>query len=228
MVESIAFIGTSAIGIILVGFFQGMLHATDADHIAAVGTMVSEKRARWKTVLVGAWWGFGHSVSLMVAGMLVIFLDFEITETTEARLEGLVGLMLVVLGLNVLFRIWRDSRNPKTSELSHHHPHTIVDELSRLPRDMFALRAIVVGMVHGLAGSAGLLLVVLAAVDSKILGVIYIGVFGIGSMLGMGLMSGIIGLPFAIVDSEKGLLAVKFLSGIVSVAMGVYLTALSL
>ncbi|MFM8441166.1 MAG: hypothetical protein ACKN97_07750 [Acidobacteriota bacterium] len=228
MVESIAFIGTSAVGIILVGFFQGMLHATDADHIAAVGTMVSEKRARWKTVLVGAWWGFGHSVSLMVAGMLVIFLDFEITETTEARLEGLVGLMLLVLGLNVLFRIWRDSRNLKTSELSHHHPHTTGDELSRLPRDMFAFRAIVVGMVHGLAGSAGLLLVVLAAVDSKILGVIYIGVFGIGSMLGMGLMSGIIGLPFMIVDSEKGLLAVKFLSGIVSVAMGVYLTALSL
>ena len=147
---------------------------------------------------------------------------------SEARLEGLVGLMLLVLGLNVLFRIWRDSRNPKNSELSHHHSHTTGDELSRLPRDMFALRAIVVGMVHGLAGSAGLLLVVLATVESKILGVIYIGVFGIGSMLGMGLMSGIIGLPFMIVESERGLLAVKFFSGIVSVAMGVYLTALSL
>ena len=86
----------------LIGFLLGLQHAVEADHLAAVSTIVSEKKSLWSASIVGGLWGLGHTLSLLLAGGLVIFFKLQISETTEARLEAIVGIMLVILGINAL------------------------------------------------------------------------------------------------------------------------------
>src|SRR4051812_14834680 len=85
------------------GFLLGLKHATEADHLAAVSTLVLERKGLWRSSLIGGLWGIGHTISLFAAGVLVLYFDLQISETTERRLELCVGIMLAILGLNV----WR-------------------------------------------------------------------------------------------------------------------------
>src|SRR3982751_143148 len=91
----------STLAILGFGFLLGLKHATEADHLAAVSTMVSERRSLWSSAIVGGLWGLGHTISLFVAGVFVLLLNFQISEGVERRLEMGVGIMLTLLGLNV-------------------------------------------------------------------------------------------------------------------------------
>jgi sulfite exporter TauE/SafE len=201
-----AFSAVSAIGLLSLGFVQGIGHATDADHLAAVGTMVSEKKSVWKSSVLGGVWGLGHTLSLIAVGLFVLFMDVEVSERTEAFLEGAVGVMLVLLGLNVFRKMLSGATvhaHPHGHGVKEHvHVHLHSSDEKGVERSHhgleFSPRALVIGLVHGLAGSAGLMLIVIPTIDTKTLGVLYIAVFGIGSIGGMMLMSLIVGLPFHI------------------------------
>src|SRR6478672_9818636 len=99
----------STFSILLIGFVLGLQHATEADHLAAVSTIVSEKKNLFTASLVGGLWGIGHTISLFAVGVLVIFLKLQISDTLETRLEACVGLMLVLLGLNALRKLFKAS-----------------------------------------------------------------------------------------------------------------------
>lgn len=193
----------SSAWILGLGFILGLKHATEADHLAAVSTIVTERKSLFSSAIVGGLWGLGHTISLIVAGTIVLMLDVKISEQTERALEFCVGLMLILLGANVLRKIIKGGELHFHSHdhgvRQHAHPH-VHDRKIESPNThhglIFSPRALIIGMVHGLAGSAALMLLILQTISSKTVGLLYIVIFGIGSIGGMMIMSFLVGLPF--------------------------------
>ncbi len=189
----------SIFSVLLIGFVLGLTHAVEADHLAAVSAIVSEKKNLFTSAIIGGFWGLGHTISLFVVGALVIFLKLQISESTEARLEAIVGGMLVLLGLNALRKIFTakeiHAHSHEHGAHGHTHIHLHKDEEEKWHHRLNP-RSIVIGMIHGLAGSAGLMLIVIPSIASPTVALFYILVFGVGSIAGMMLMSLLIGLPF--------------------------------
>jgi len=200
----------SVILLLALGFALGLKHATEADHLAAVSTIVSRRKSLWSSTLVGGLWGVGHTISLLICGVLVLFLDFQISERTEKILELFVGVMLILLGMNVLRKLIRGARmhihTHAHGGLSHAHVHVHEHQKADEPQTHHGLdfgpRALFVGMVHGLAGSAALMLLVVPVIESKIVGMLYLLIFGLGSIGGMMLMSFLVGMPFHLTASR--------------------------
>ena len=216
--------------VLSLGFLIGLKHATEADHLAAVSTIVTERKSLTGSAIVGALWGLGHTISLVIAGVLVLLLDFQISEQTERFLELGVGVMLFLLGLNVLRKILQGGNlhihTHKHGDRPHAHPHLHEvgreDEPTSHHGFSFSPRAVVIGMIHGLAGSAALMLLVIPTIDSQVMGLIYIVIFGIGSIAGMMLMSFLVGLPFQLtaLRFNRFNLLLQCVAGLVSAGLG--------
>jgi high-affinity nickel-transport protein len=196
------------------GFVLGLRHAIEADHLAAISTIVTERRSLLSASLVGAVWGFGHTLALLIAGVGVLLLRYQMTDRMTHVLELCVGIMLVVLGANVLGAL-------ALRGVSHTHDHTTVAVHSHGDLWLVA-RPLLVGMVHGLAGSAPLLLLTLTLVSSPMAAFFYIAVFGVDSMMGMTIMSALVSLParLTVEHFARTNLALRGLSGLFSVALG--------
>ena len=230
MSEFLLFTSASTFAVLGLGVFFGLGHATDADHLAAVSTIVSERKSVWSSALIGGVWGLGHTISLLLAGVFVLLLNFEISEKTETILEFGVGIMLTFLGLNVLRKLLKGGKlhfhTHEHGAREHAHPHTHVPKGEEEPHSHHGLkfnsRALVVGMIHGLAGSAGMMLLYLPTIETQTLKLIYIIVFGVGSIGGMMLMSFLVGLPFhftaARYDRFNHIL--QSVAGLASIAIG--------
>ncbi|MEO7539519.1 MAG: urease accessory protein [Pyrinomonadaceae bacterium] len=222
-----------SIAVLGFGFLMGLKHATEADHLAAVSTIVAERKSILSSALIGGFWGLGHTISLFVAGVYVLLLDFQISGTAERRLELGVGIMLTLLGLNVLRKLRHGgSLHFHTHEHGGHvhaHPHLHEDAEINEPAThhnfRFNTRAVLIGMMHGLAGSGALMLLVIPTIESKALGMIYVTIFGIGSIGGMMLMSFLVGLPFHLTASKFNSLNLLLQSGAgcVSVILGLWI-----
>jgi ABC-type nickel/cobalt efflux system permease component RcnA len=199
----------TAFSILLVGLLLGMQHATEADHLAAVATLVARPGSLGQTVRQGVAWGVGHTLTLMAFGGAVLLLGQAISPDLEHALETAVGVMLVLLGADVLRRALRERihfhvhrHGPDTV---HVHAHSHRGEAAHAasahrhahPR-RWPLRALAVGMMHGLAGSAALVVLSLEAIASPGLGFGYIAVFGLGSIAGMALLSVVIAVPLGL------------------------------
>jgi high-affinity nickel permease len=227
-----AFFLTSS-GVLFYGFLIGLKHAVEADHLAAVGTIVSERKSLLSSTLVGGLWGLGHTISLFLAGVFVILLNFEISEQTERLLEFGVGIMLFLLGLNVVRKLAHGGtlhahaheHGARAHVHPHVHEHGAADEAHTHHNFKFSPRSILIGMVHGLAGSAGLMLLIIPTIDSNFLRLLYIVIFGVGSIGGMMLMSFLVGLPFTLTAARFNRLN-YFLQGIaamVSIGLGLFI-----
>ncbi len=223
----------SAAAILGSGFVLGLRHATDADHLAAVSTIVSERRSLLGSAIIGGIWGLGHTISLLAAGVVVLLLDFQISEQNERMLEFFVGVMLVLLGLNVLRKIVQGGtlhfHAHEHGARQHAHPHLhepgVKDETDTHHGFSFSPRALIIGMIHGLAGSAALMLAIIPTIDSRPLGLLYLAIFGIGSIGGMMLMSFLVGLPFHVtaLRFNRFNLLLQCIAGLVSVGLGLYI-----
>lgn len=194
-------IGSAALGL---GFTLGLRHALDADHIAAVSTLVSESRSVWRSSLVGTSWGLGHTAALMAAGIAVIGLKLTIPPSVARSMETGVAVMLILLGaraVHTALRGWTIHRHAHSHDGSahvHFHVHHPGADNAHQHKHVlaFGARPFLVGLVHGLAGSAGLMILILSTITSVLAGFAYIIVFGLGSTAGMLLMSSLISLPF--------------------------------
>ncbi|HEX5734089.1 MAG TPA: sulfite exporter TauE/SafE family protein [Blastocatellia bacterium] len=217
--------------VLTLGFSLGLRHALDPDHLVAVTTIVSEHKSLARSSLVGTFWGLGHTASLLIIGLVVIFLRSSIPDRVALWMEMGVAVMLIVLGANVLWRVAREQGfkfhththshdDQPAHEHVHFHSHSDHDHRHRIFR--LGRRPFVVGMVHGVAGSAALTLGVLATIPSISLGLVYIAVFGLGSVGGMLLMSAIIGAPFAVTARRFSKIngGIRFAAGLLSVVFG--------
>ncbi|HJQ67570.1 MAG TPA: sulfite exporter TauE/SafE family protein [Blastocatellia bacterium] len=213
------------------GFSLGLRHALDPDHLVAVTTIVSEHKSLARSSLVGTFWGLGHTASLLIIGLVVILLRSSIPDRVALWMEMCVAVMLIALGVNVLWRVARDrgikvhthahAHDGKPAHQHvHFHSHSSHDHRHKILR--LGRRPFVVGMVHGVAGSAALTLGVLATIPSITVGLIYIAVFGLGSIGGMLLMSAVVGAPFAITARRFSKIngGIRLAAGLLSVAFG--------
>jgi sulfite exporter TauE/SafE len=216
----------STFSILLFGFVLGLRHATEADHLAAVSAIVSEKKNIFTSAIVGGLWGIGHTISLFVVGVLVIFLKLQISNELEARLEAVVGAMLIILGVNALRNLFKSKKIHVHTHThggrTHAHLHTHKDESSERSHHRLSPRSVVVGMVHGLAGSAALMFLIVSAIPSATVAVLYILIFGIGSIGGMIAMSFLIGLPFHFTANRFDFLnkGIRLCAGVFSLGLG--------
>jgi high-affinity nickel permease len=217
--------GLSTFSILILGFLLGLRHATDADHLAAVSTIVSERKSLFSSAIVGGFWGIGHTISLFVVGVLVIFLKLQISPELETKLEAIVGGMLVLLGINALYKLATakeiHAHTHEHGERAHTHLHLHKDAKEKAHHH-FSPRSIVIGMVHGLAGSAALMLLVVPTIQSPLIATMYILIFGLGSIGGMMLMSFIIGLPFHFTATNFSFLnkAIRLCAALFSFGLG--------
>ncbi|TAK62026.1 MAG: urease accessory protein UreH [Bacteroidetes bacterium] len=223
---------TNAFSVLSLGFILGLKHALDADHLIAVSTIVSEKKGFWSSSLVGALWGAGHTISLLIVGLIVIALNVQIPERLALAMELCVALMLIALGASVLWKIKKGAvLHLHVHEHNHHvHVHPHIHELNTAQEHRHDHEVTVgkkpffVGMVHGVAGSAALMLLVLTTISSRAIALLYIGIFGLGSVGGMFLMSALIGLPFSLTANFTRLnKAIQLTAGVISVVFGIFL-----
>ena len=222
------------IGLLGLGLILGLRHALDPDHIAAVSTIVGESRSVRRSSLIGAFWGLGHTMSLFIAGVLVIALRVQISDRVALWMEFAVALMLIFLGLKATLRSlrgWKLHRHRHMhdgSTHSHLHLHREGDEQAHRHRHLIrsGARPFLVGMVHGMAGSAALMILVLATIPSALAGLIYIAVFGLGSVGGMLIMSSLISLPFIFTRQRFNFLSagLQVAVGLFSLSFGLFLT----
>jgi hypothetical protein len=190
------------------GFLLGMQHALEADHIAAVSSIAAHRSDVADIVKHGLTWGLGHTLTLFAFAGAAILLGHAIPDTLARPIEAAVGLMLVGLGAHVLWRLWRDRvhfhahRHGDGTRHIHVHSHAGDTSPHRASAHQhahwFRWRSLLVGLMHGMAGSAALLMLAVAQVASPAAAVAYVLLFGVGSMLGMGALSVIIAVPLAV------------------------------
>jgi ABC-type nickel/cobalt efflux system permease component RcnA len=231
----------STISILFFGFVLGLKHAVEADHLAAVSTIVTERKSLLSSIIVGGIWGLGHTISLFAAGVFVLLLDFQISERVEGFLELGVGIMLIFLGLNVMRKILRGGTLHFHTHAhgGHTHAHPHIHEHARSANDephshaephthhesSLSPRPLIIGLVHGLAGSAGLMLIVLPTIQTRYLGLLYIIIFGIGSIGGMMLMSFLVSLPLRLTALRFSRInaLLRCLASLASIGLGLWI-----
>jgi ABC-type nickel/cobalt efflux system permease component RcnA len=248
----------SLISIIAIGFFLGMRHATDPDHVIAVTTIVSNQRKTSRAALIGVMWGLGHTVTIVVVGTAIILFNLVIPVRLGLTMELSVGCMLILLGIWNLYGFVRtmpasaQAEGSVISALHHSHPHAHGDyvhdhphvhdpeshphspeqtPLVRLDRTFGnnglyqLLRPLVVGVLHGLAGSAAVALLILASIRTPSWAIAYLLIFGVGTIAGMMLITMSIASTFRYVGNRFASFSQRLgmVSGLVSLAFGLFL-----
>jgi ABC-type nickel/cobalt efflux system permease component RcnA len=247
---------TGLLTVVALGFFLGMRHATDPDHVIAVTTIVARYRRAGSAAWIGALWGLGHTLTILVVGGGIILFRWVIPPRIGLSMEFAVGLMLILLGIMNLAGLWQlirgRGRSPEAAATVHAHPHSHGDYVHNHPhghhpeshphdpertpvgwldRQLGAfgayrwVRPLVVGIVHGLAGSAAVALLILATIGDPRWAVFYLLIFGLGTIAGMMLITAAISLPFAWSGGHSARLGpvLRVSSGLISLAFGIFL-----
>jgi ABC-type nickel/cobalt efflux system permease component RcnA len=240
--------------ILVLGFLLGMRHATDPDHVIAVTTIVSKQRGTAKAGLIGVLWGLGHTLTIFVVGAVVILFKVAIPPRAGLSMELAVGVMLILLGLLNLTGVlrWLQQKFTPGSELprvththgdyvhthrqgdalaGHPHPDTATPQawLDRTFRGLGpynVLRPLIVGIVHGLAGSAAIALLVMTTIGDPWWAIAYLLLFGVGTIAGMMLITAVIAIPFVYTAQRfsnwnRGMAVA---SGLLSLGFGLFLS----
>ncbi len=231
-------IESGALAALALGFLLGLKHATDADHVVAVSTIAGEYRNAWKSIWVGGSWGLGHSTPLLFLGVVILLFKESVLDRYDAvapLFEFGVAIMLVFLGAQVFWNLRRGRLH--VHEHSHDDgPHVHIHathERTDAPevesphgffspgKPFFRTKSYVIGLVHGLAGSAAVMLLLLPKISSFWVGLGYILMFGVGTILSMGVITLVLGVPFALGAGFKRInSAVAGVAGMFSVAFG--------
>lgn len=210
----------------LFGFFLGIRHALDADHIVAVTTIVSRSQSFLRSAMVGLSWGIGHTLTLFAVGFGVLIFKLTIPDKLALSMEFVVGVILVLLGVSLIRQLVRGrvhlhwhQHGDKRHLHSHSHDETLAHDHQHIRRPLL------IGMVHGLAGSGALTVLVLSTMSSVAQGLFLFLLFGVGSILGMLLFSGLISLPFRLTAGRSIRLNLWFqgAASLISMVLGVFI-----
>lgn len=192
--------------ILLLGLLIGMKHALEADHVAAVASLTTRSRNLGHAMRVGMAWGLGHTMTLFAVGAFVVSFHAVLPERVATYLEFGVGIMLIWLGADVIRRLIKERihfhihRHRNGTVHFHAHSHAGEGSHGKSPHDHvhprgLPVRALLVGLMHGMAGSAALILLTLSQIDSLWLALAYMALFGLGSMVGMAVLSVVVAVP---------------------------------
>ena len=229
---------SGALAALTLGFLLGLKHATDADHVVAVSTIVGEYRNAWRGIWVGGSWGLGHTTPLLALGIVILVFREVALDRYDAVapvFEFGVGVMLVFLGAQVFWNLRRGRlhlHQHSHNDGPHIHIHATHDPAANadvetphgffhLGKPFFRAKSYTIGVVHGLAGSAAVMLVLLPTLSSIWVGVGYLLLFGIGTMLSMAAITLLLGVPFALGGGFKRVeRAISGVAGVASLAFG--------
>lgn len=194
----------SLLTILSLGFILGIKHALEPDHLIAVSTIASTSKNLWRSSLAGVFWGIGHTATLFFFGIIIILLKGEIPSVLAMSLEFLVGMMLVYLGITSILSFKKINNHPPV----HNRPYT---------------KAVLIGLIHGLAGSAAMVLLTMSTVTNIWQAAVYIFIFGTGTVAGMLLFTTIVGIPFVLSNKKTSMNKVlSQLAGTISIVFGVF------
>src|SRR5215469_11365923 len=227
------------VSIIALGFFLGMRHATDPDHVIAVSTIVSRQRSVARSALIGAFWGIGHTLTILLVGAGIIVFNLVIPPRLGLSMEFSVALMLIVLGLMNVLSFQRsasalairtqaaqphehhEGAHPTASQEHTHAPVTYLDGVfGHMPVYQY-IRPLLIGIVHGLAGSAAVALLVLTTIRDPYWGVAYLAVFGVGTIAGMMIITMSLATTIRFIGKSLAFArGLALVSGIISLAFG--------
>lgn len=221
------------ISLLFLGFILGMRHALEADHLAAVATLNSREHSLRGALRQGVAWGVGHSLTLFLFGSIVLLMDRVIPRELAQSLEIAVGALLILLGADVIRRAIKNRihyhAHQHRQQPPHFHAHSHRGEGEhehsrhehRHAQD-FPLRALLIGLIHGMAGSAALILLTLESVTSIALGLTYIALFGLGSIIGMAVLSLVISVPLRLSSTRLTWLhnGFQFAIGLITLGIG--------
>jgi high-affinity nickel-transport protein len=211
----------SLLAILALGFFLGMRHATDADHVVAVTTIVSRERSARSAVGIGALWGLGHTATIVLVGGAIVLFGLVIPPRLGLSMELSVACMLILLGTMNLTGAFRriDEAAHGVEHRAASHERTANSGVSRW------LRPIIVGVVHGMAGSAAVALLVLTTIRDARSALLYLSVFGAGTVVGMMLLTSAMAVPIMIASTRFGSIErpLARLTGLVSIGVGIFL-----
>ena len=229
------------ISALFLGIILGFYHSTDGDHVVAVSTMAKDYKNIFKSLWIGFSWGLGHSTPLIILGTLILILKeglMNIYETVSIYFEFGVAIMLILLGAQVFWKLFNGSvhthshnhdgththlhgshSHSDNSESDHHdenHPF-----LSLFP--FFRPKSFIIGLIHGMAGSAAVMLAILPTTPSVFTGILFLILFSVGTMLSMSIMTIILALPFRYNSSERFSNYIISSFGLLSIALGLAL-----
>ncbi|MEK6808267.1 MAG: sulfite exporter TauE/SafE family protein [Nanoarchaeota archaeon] len=223
---------TLLISVLALGFLLGMKHSFETDHIVSISTIVSNPRAIKKSAFIGILWGIGHTLTLFIVGLIVLAFRVAIPERIALSFELIVGIMLVILGINVVYKINKERihihfHKHYNLEHIHFHSHKAVQISNKIfsnhqHKHLPLKQALLIGIIHGLAGSASLSLLVLTTINSLWIGLVYLILFGIGSIIGMVIVSIALSLPFQLFTKRvnNSSILLQFCSGVLSIVIG--------
>ena len=228
----------SMMAVLTIGLVFGLKHATEVDHVVAISTIVSRHKNVFHSAVVGALWGAGHTATLLIVAAIVLSLRVAIPERVSGWLEFGVAIMIVGLGISALRKALQQNAHVHVHQHSHNgqshtHIHFHENETEHRPAvqsrhshsvSRLGWKPVLIGMMHGLAGSGALMLLVLTQISSPWLGFLYVATFGFGSIVGMLLMSGLIGLPFAFSSRKLTHLhqGLQTLAAVFSICFGIW------
>ncbi|EHL75913.1 sulfite exporter TauE/SafE family protein [Bacillus smithii] len=180
------------LSVLTLGFVLGIKHAMEPDHVIAVSTIVCQSKKLWRSSLAGVFWGIGHTSTLLIFGMTIILMKKKISQEWSMSLEFLVGIILVYFGISAILSL------KKTHEHSHSRLHLHTDHPIYTYKGIPYVKSLFIGIIHGLAGSAAMVLLTMSTVEKAWEGLLYILFFGAGTVLGMLCFTTLIGIPFTL------------------------------
>ncbi len=228
----------SVMGTLLLGFVLGLRHALDADHLAAVATIMGGRGGLLRSMQVGLFWGLGHALALGAVGGTLVALRIAVPERIGLLFELAVCLMLIGLGTAALAVAFRQRMHAHRhahdcAQHAHLHVHPLPHAVDgpevpahRHPQPVaFALRPFLIGSLHGLAGTGALVLLVLTTLPTVLIGLLYVVIFGVGSVAGMGIMSVVLGAPLMVASRRAAWLygTLRAAAGLGSLLLGIVL-----
>ncbi len=240
-------IQSGLVAVLAFGFLLGLKHATDADHVVAVANIVGKEHNIWQSIWIGTSWGAGHSVPLIMLGSIILItkdVTLHYYEAVAPYFEIGVGIMLIYLGISAAWNVLRGNLHihqhdhgagphihvhASHAQESHQRAKPLHNSFFILGRPVFRVKSFAIGIVHGLAGSAAVMVALLPTIDSTLTGLGYISLFSIGTMLAMSALTIILALPFKISATRQTFnRAITLTAGTLSIALGAVLITESL
>jgi len=214
--------------ILALGFILGIKHAIEPDHVIAVSTIASKSKKLWHSSLAGVFWGIGHTLTLFIVGIIVILMKGEIPEKLAMSLEFLVGIMLVYLGVKTIIsfknvHVHQHQHDGELHKHVHSHQNSGEHDHQHEHKKGSYVKSMLIGLVHGLAGSGAMVLLTMSTVKNVGEAAIYIFIFGAGTVIGMLFFTTIIGIPF-VLSKKRGNISgtLGIATGVISTIFGLY------